>query len=199
MSLSHTSTKKVLVIAGPTGSGESTITNKLIEQFPKSFRRLVTATTRAPRGGEKNGIDYYFFSKEEFHDRKIQGDMLETTYVTNRDIHYGTFAPDLAEKLEAGFIVIVNPDIVGARFYKEHYNATTIFIAPRDLETLSNRLKSRNPDIPPEELASRLENAKNEMENERSFYDHAVINEDGKLDEAVAEVTSMLRSEGYVF
>ena len=106
---------RILVIAGPTGCGESTITKEIIKQFPR-FKRLVTATTRMPRLNEKNEIDYYFFSKQEFQNEIKKGNILEYTYIENRDTYYGTYKKDLENKLNNGFSIIINPDIVGAKF-----------------------------------------------------------------------------------
>jgi len=78
-----------LVIAGPTGSGESTITRELINRYP-IFVRLVTATTRPPRLNEKDGEDYYFFSEEEFKKEVTKGNIIEHTFVTGRAVYYGT-------------------------------------------------------------------------------------------------------------
>ncbi len=188
--------RQVVVIAGPTGSGETTITNLIVSRF-SNVRRLVTATTRQPRIGETHGADYYFFSKDAFLREREAGRIIESTYIENRDTYYGTYAPDLEEKVRAGHVVIVNPDIVGARFYKENYDATTIFIVPESIESLMRRIRERSPELSEVELAHRRENAEREMRDERSFYDHAVVNADGKLEEAVSEVVEILRKEGY--
>lgn len=188
--------KQVLVVAGPTGSGESTITNAIIARFPR-FTRLVTATTRPPRSGEEPNVHYYFFTKDEFKAKEVAGEMLETTYHANRDVYYGTYAPDLKAKLDAGRIVIVNPDVVGARYYKEHYHATTVFIAPTSVDALIARIRLRNPEMSEEELALRRDNAEAEIRDEKPFYDYVVVNEDGKLDDAIEAVVEILRKEGY--
>lgn len=191
--------KNVLVIAGPTGSGESTVTKKIIARYPDRFTRLVTATTRPPRADERDGIDYYFLSKEEFLARKESGAMLEVTYVPNRDTYYGSYAPDLEEKLARDMIVIVNPDIVGARFYKKHYNATTVFITPQHIDELAGRLSKRNPEMRDAELEKRVENAKQEIADDQPFYDFTVVNANGALEKTVEEVVSILKREGYRF
>ncbi|MBI2610738.1 guanylate kinase [Candidatus Kaiserbacteria bacterium] len=191
------SKKQVVVIAGPSGSGESTVTERVVERYPDRAQRLVTATTRAPRVGEKNGIDYYFFTKDEFARERKKGHILESTYIKNRDTYYGTYAPDLEKKIASGCIVIVNPDLVGARYYKDHYGAATIFIVPESVEALERRIRERSPELSEEEIAHRKENAVREMQKEQSFYDHMVVNADGKLEEAVDKVVAILKKQGY--
>ena len=188
--------KRVLVIAGPTGSGESTITNEIIKRFP-NFKRLVTATTRAIRAGEKDAISYYFLSKEKFKDEINKGNIIEYTYVENRDTFYGSYKPDLDKKITAGFNIIVNPDIVGAKYYKENYNATTIFIKPDFIENIKKRILNREREITETELNRRLVNAENEIKNEMFFYDFVVINRQDELEKAVGEVIEILKKENY--
>jgi len=189
--------RQVVVIAGPSGSGESTITNEIIKRYPVRLARLVTATTREPRDDEQNGVDYYFFTKEDFKREKELGHIPEFTYIENRDTYYGSYAPDLKKKLEKGNIVIVNPDIVGARYYKKMYDAVTIFIVPESVNELERRIRERSPDLSEEEVAHRRENAAREMRDERSFYDHVVTNADGKLEQTVNDVVAILEKEGY--
>lgn len=183
---------KIFIIAGPTGVGESVITRGIINKIP-NFTRLVTATTRSPRLNEKNGVDYYFFSKQEFEDAIKNGEILEYTYVKNRDAYYGSYRKELEEKLEKGLNVIVNPDVVGAKFYKENYGAVTIFIKPASLKDLKKRLVGRDPSISKEELEKRLANAENEIKNEEKFYDYSVVNEEGKLDEAIQKTAEIIK------
>jgi len=191
------SLKRVLVIGGPTGSGESTITNEIIKKFPV-FARLVTATSRKPRNKEQHGIDYYFFSKEEFEKNIEDGNILEYTFIKNRDTYYGAYKPDLDEKIAKGLNVIANVDIVGARYYKKNYDATTIFIKPKSTEELKGRLKNRDKNIDSEELKKRIRNAENEIEKEMSFYDYVVVNADRKLEEAIEKTIEILKKEGYI-
>ncbi|MDO8561918.1 MAG: guanylate kinase [bacterium] len=190
--------KQVVVIAGPSGSGETTITNEIVKRFPETARRLVTATTRRPRAGEKNGADYYFLSEEDFARAKERGDILESTFITNRNTYYGTYAPDLNEKIASKKIVIANPDIVGARYFKEHFNAVTIFIVPESIDALERRIRERNPELPEAEVAKRRVNAEAEIRDEAPFYDYQVTNADGKLEKAVDEVVVILKKEGYL-
>lgn len=190
--------KQILVIGGPTGSGESTVTKAIIERNPQRFVRLVTATTRAPRGDEQNTVDYHFLTKEEFLSALKRGDILEHTYISNRDTYYGTYKPDLEEKIAQGLTVVVNPDIVGARFFRDHYGATTIFIEPGNVLELEGRLVARNPDLPREEIQKRLDNAQKEIDTEGPEYNYRVINANGKLEDAIHEVLAILSKEGYL-
>lgn len=193
----ETGTSQILVIAGPTGSGESTVTNEIIKQSDNNIVRLVTATTRAPRAHETEGVDYYFFSKQDFLAKKESGDILECTYIENRDTYYGSYRSDLEHKLASGKIVVVNSDIVGTTFYKKHYNATTIFIMPESIAALRARLQKREPDMSDAELARRIKNAEAEIRTERSFYDFVVENADGRLQEAVRRVFSIMKEKGF--
>lgn len=186
----------VLVLAGPTGVGESSITKELIRKFP-IFKKLIAATSRSPRGNEKNGIDYYFFSKEEFEQKIKEGDVIEYTYIANRDAYYGSYKPDMDEKIAEGFSIIVNVDIVGAKYFKENYGATTIFINPDSIENLKKRIRSRNPEISEEELEKRMENAKKEMKEEEPYYDYTITNHEGKMNEAVEEIVAILKKSNY--
>ncbi len=188
--------KKVVIIAGPTGSGESTITKEIIKKFPV-FTRLVSATTRKPRLNEKDEKDYYFFTEEKFKKEVTKGNIIEHTFVPGRSVYYGTYKPDLDKKIEQGFNIIVNPDVVGARYFKEHYNATTIFIKTESIEVLQQRLIKRDPNISKDELSRRLEAAQYELENEESFYDYVILNKDGELNEVVSQVVEIIKKEGY--
>ncbi len=188
--------KRVLVIAGPTGVGESTITHEIIKRYP-IFKRLVTATTRNPRLNEKHGKDYYFFSKDKFKDEIKNNNIIEHTYLKIRDVYYGSYKTDLEVKLKKGYNIIVNPDVVGAKYYKKFYNATTIFIKPDSFANLKKRQLARNPKIAQAELKQRLECAKYEIKNESPYYDYIVINEQGKLKNAINQVANIIKNEGY--
>lgn len=191
-----TANKRILVISGPTGVGESTVTKEIMKRYPV-FTRLTTATTRAPRQGEQHEIDYYFFSNDEFERLIAAGEIIE--YQNNRDtnVYYGTYKPDLDKKLAAGFNLIMNVDIVGARYYKEHYNATTIFLLPDSWDNIEKRLREREPDMDPTEMENRLAYARREAEEEGSYYDHQIINAQGKLEDTIANVVEILKKEGY--
>ncbi|MCG2701077.1 MAG: hypothetical protein V1825_03910 [Candidatus Falkowbacteria bacterium] len=188
--------KRVLVIAGPTGVGESTITKKIIKQYP-IFKRLITATTREPRLNEKNRKDYYFFSADRFKDEIKKGNIIEHTFIKNRNVYYGSYKYDLENKLKKGHNIIVNTDIVGAKYYKKNYNAATIFIKPDSLANLKKRQLFRNKNISKDELRKRMNYAKQEINNEAPFYSYTVINKQDELNSAMKKVIKIIKTEGY--
>jgi guanylate kinase len=187
---------KILVLSGPTGSGESTITKELISRH-SIFQRLITATSRPKRSGEEEGRDYYYFSKEEFEKLIEEKKILEYSYIENRDTYYGTYKPDFEKKMNDGYL-IVNVDYVGTLYYKKNYGATAIFIKPESVEILKARLIGRNPEMTESELAKRLDNAKNEIENEEKYYDTTIINKNGKLEEAIESIEEILKKEDFI-
>jgi len=188
--------KRILIISGPTGSGESTVTNLLIKKYP-IFKRLVTATTRKPRLKEKNQRDYYFFSNKEFCEKIKNGEILEYTYIKNRGVYYGTYFPDLNQKIRDGYNIIVNTDHVGTKFYKKYYQAASIFIKAESLAAIEKRLLARQPKMTQAELQKRLNNAATEIKKEEKFYQYTVINKQGKLPETLKKITAILKKEGY--
>lgn len=188
--------KQVAVIAGPTGSGKNAIIDALRAQFPLCSR-LVTATTRAPRPGEVEGVDYYFFSNERFEDELRQGNILEHRFIESLGTHYGIYKPDLDNRLKAGHVVLGHVDIIGARFLKEHYGATTFFILPDSMENLKQRVRGRNQDMTADELEKRIAVAEKEVEEHSGEYDYRIVNPEGRLHEAVEKIVEILRKEGY--
>lgn len=189
--------KKVLVIAGPTGVGESTITYEIIKCYP-IFTRLITATTRKPRLQEKQGKDYYFFTEAQFKEEIKKGNIVEYTHIISRNNYYGTYKPELEQKLKAGFNIIVNPDLIGAKYYKKHYNATTIFLMPDSINNLEERMLVRQPKITKEELKKRMDYAQYEINNEAKFYDYIVINKQDKQAETIEQIIKILKKENYL-
>jgi guanylate kinase len=186
----------VVVIAGPTGSGETTFTNELTLAYP-NFVRAVTATTRSPRPGEIDALDYFFFSREKFFNEVQNGNIPEHTRVKSRDALYGTYKPDLDKKLADGKTVIVNTDLSGARYFKENYGATTIFIKPKSLDVLKERIVRRDASIPEEEVNNRMVQALQEINNAENQYDYVVFNTDGEFADTIIHVIEILRREGY--
>lgn len=186
---------KILIIGGPTGSGESTITKEIIKRYP-NFQKLVSATSRSMRSGEMKN-DYYFFPKKKFEQEIEKGNIIEYTYAKSRNVYYGTYKPELEKKLKKGF-VIANVDFVGVEYFKNKYGAKAIFIKPKSLASIKKRLIKRNPEITNQELKLRLKDAAREIKNEEHFYDFVVINEDGKLEEAMLRIEEILKKNAYL-
>ena len=118
--------------------------------------------------------------------------------MSSLDTHYGVFKPDLDSRLALGDIVLAHLDIVGARYLKEHYNATTIFIMPDDFKLLEERVRGRNNDMSDDEIKKRMEIARIEVEQHAPEYDYTVINENGKLNETVAKVMEILNKKDMI-
>jgi len=188
--------KRIVVIAAPTAGGETTFTMELIDSF-ENFTRLTSATTRNPRMNEENGKDYYFFSKDEFFNEIDKGNIIEYTHVPSRDAYYGSYKPDLDKRLEKGLTVVVNTDLKGARFYKNTYNATTIFIKPKSIDVIRDRLTRRDKTISAEEVEKRVKQAEQEIFEAKNHYDYVVYNTDGEFANTLINVVEILKKEGY--
>ncbi len=186
----------VVVIAGPSGSGKNAIIREIQKRF-HAIDRLVTATTRLPRAGEVDGVDYHFFSQERFDLELSQGNILEHRYVAALNTFYGIYAPDLERRISAGKIVLAQVDIIGARVLKEHYDATTFFIMPESLSQFEGRLRTRNPEWTQQEFDARIKITEEEVRVHAPQYDYRVVNADGALMETVDAIVDILRKEGY--
>lgn len=188
--------KNIVVIAGPSGSGETTFTTELVTAYPHMVR-AVSATTRPPRGDERDGVDYYFMDKERFFEEVQSGNIPEHTYVKSRDAHYGTYLPDLKKKLEEGKTVIVNTDLAGARYFKHEYGAVTIFIKPKSLDVIRDRIERRDPGTKEHEVDVRMLQAMEEIVAAIGQYDYTVFNTDGEFADTILKVVDILKNEGY--
>jgi len=188
--------KQVVVIAAPSGGGKNTIINEILKRC-SNCSRLVTATTRAPRPGEVDGVDYHFFTEEKFLKDLEEGNILEHRFIENLGTHYGVYKPDLEARLAKGETILCHLDIIGARYLKENFNATTIFVRPESPEELMRRIQERNPDMTDAERTERMRLATVEMTEHAPEYDYQVINADGKLEAAVEKTIEILRKEGY--
>lgn len=188
--------KRVVVIAGPSGSGKNAVINEILKSHPHCSR-LVTATTRAMRPGEEDGVDYHFFSQERFDAELSAGNIPEHRYVPALGTHYGIYLPDLEERLKRGDTVFAQVDIEGARLLKERYQASTIFIMPESLDQFKGRLRARNPEWSHNEFDARMKVTEEEMRVHAPQYDYRVVNADGRLMDTVAEVIGILEHEGY--
>lgn len=175
---------KLFVLSGPGGVGKSTIT-KALAGHP-SFWVSISATTRSPRSGERDGLDYFYISKEEFDKRIAANDFLEwAEFAGNK---YGTPASEVRSQLARGLNVILEIEIDGARQVRTSTDsAKLIFIAPPSWEELENRLKTRGTDNE-ERRNERLKLAQEEMAAQKEF-DYVIVND--QLDRVVAELVSL--------
>lgn len=177
---------QLIVLSGPSGVGKSTVIAELFSQRENLFFS-VSYTTRAPRVGEENGVNYNFVTKEEFETMIAHDDFLEhAQFVGN---YYGTSQKAIEEKLEAGIDVLLDIEVQGAAKVRERCpGALLIFILPPTFEDLSRRLRQRATDDE-SVIESRLEKAKLELK-EVVHYDYLVIND--KVSNAVHEIESIL-------
>ncbi|MDO4437043.1 MAG: guanylate kinase [Coriobacteriaceae bacterium] len=183
MSLSE---PKLFVISGPSGAGKGTLVARVRAQMP-NLGLTVSATTREPRAGEMDGVNYYFLTDEEFTARVEAGDFVEWAQV--HDHRYGTLASEVERNLSTGQSLILEIDVQGALAVKERFpDAVLIFIEPPSLEVLRERLIGRGSETP-ESLELRLHTAESEMQL-RDRYDEIVTNDD--LDRATDELISVL-------
>ena len=189
-------TKRIVVVSGPTGSGESTITQLLIKKYP-IFKRLVTATTRKPRLNEKNKKDYYFFTDRQFKTEIKNGNILEYVFIKNRGVYYGSYKPALEKEFKNGYSIIANTEHKGTIFFKKKYRATAIFLKAESLLMIKKRLLGREPNMSLIELKKRLDNATKEIKKEEKYYDYVIINRQNKINETIKKIESILKKEGY--
>ena len=180
-------TSKLAVIAGPTAVGKGTVVRRLVELHPE-IKLSVSATTRAPRPGEVNGIHYYFWSKEHFEEAIAAGELLEYAVVHGSN-YYGTPRGPVESALSQGQTMILEIDIQGARQVKNSMpEAITVFIAPPSWDELVRRLSTRGTEDPAEQ-AKRLETAVVELAAANGF-DEMVVNDD--VDKCVADVLQLI-------
>jgi guanylate kinase len=177
---------RLLVVAGPSGSGKSSIVRALLDRLDLDFS--VSATTRLPRPGERHGDHYDFVSRRDFETMIENGEMLEWAQFNNR--FYGTPAAPVEEALAAGRDILLEIDIQGARQVREKRpDAVMFFISPPSLEELEIRLRRRG-DTSDEDIEDRLEIAESEIAEAESLFDHTVVNE--SLDEAIEEMVRLI-------
>jgi guanylate kinase len=180
---------RLTVIAGPTAVGKGTVVRYLLEHNPE-IQVSVSATTRSPRVGETNGVEYFFVSNDEFDKMIANDELLEyaTVHLSNR---YGTPRGPVESALAVGKQMILEIDIQGAEQVKASMpEANLIFIAPPSLEELKKRLVGRGTETP-EEIAIRLETAEIEMAS-KGLFDHVVINHE--VVQCAQEVLDLMQS-----
>ena len=185
---------RLIVLCGPAGVGKGTVLGRVREQHPEIWLS-VSATTRQPRPGEVDGVNYFFMPEQEFLDKEAAGEFLETADVFGL-AHYGTPVKPVVEHLERNIPVILEIDIQGARSVKQRagelgIEVMTVFIAPPSFEELERRLIGRGTETP-EQQAKRLETAKSELAAESEF-DKVIVN--NVVDEAADELWNLIATE----
>ena len=180
----------LLVLSGSSGVGKSTIIAQVLEQRPELYFS-VSCTTRAPRPGVVDGVNYTFISREEFQARIERGEFLEyAEYVGN---YYGTSMTVIREKLEQGVDVLLDIEVQGAAKVRERLpDAASVFIVPPSFEELAQRLRGRGTDSE-EKIQKRLETARREAKEIKN-YDYIVVND--TVDHAAQEVLAILTAQG---
>jgi guanylate kinase len=178
----------VFVITGPSGVGKGTLIRGVLERVP-GLELSVSATTRRPRPGERDGVDYHFLEPEQFEQRVRAGDFVEhAEYSGNR---YGTLRSELERRLAHGAAVVLEIEVQGARQVREAMpEALAVFIAPPSREALRTRLVGRGTDAA-EQIERRMETAERELEAQPEFA-HVVVND--RLEDATSELEGIVRA-----
>ncbi len=176
----------MFVITGPSGVGKGTLIRGLMERLPE-LQLSVSATTRAPRPGERDGVDYHFLSGAEFARRVAEGDFVEHADYAGRS--YGTLRSELDQRLRAGRPVVLEIEVQGARQVRAAMpEAVQVFIAPPSLDALRTRLIGRGTDDAAE-VQRRLRVAERELSSQPEF-GHVVVND--RLDDALERLTAIV-------
>jgi guanylate kinase len=188
----------LVLISAPSGGGKTTLCQQLLAAHPDIIR-AITCTTRSPRSGEKDGVDYHFLAETDFKRRIQAGEFLEHATVFGRS--YGTLRSEVLDKLQAGRNVLLNVDVQGAAAVRERAAhepdlkraLVTVFLTPPSVAVLAERLKQRNTD-PPQEIQKRLALAREEIAQWKHF-DYLLISstipEDLRRMLAIVEVEKM--------
>jgi guanylate kinase len=172
----------LFILSGPSGIGKDTVTRRLLQRIgAENLKRIVTTTTRQPRNGEVNGIDYHFIDREEFLRRIERSEFLEYANV-HGDYYYGSSRAAIESTLSAGINALLVIDVAGVEQIlrqKNNFRTVTIFITPKSLDELKQRIAGRGTETA-ESMAKRLQTAENEMKM-APIYDHVIIS--GSRDE----------------
>ena len=182
---------KLIIFSAPSGTGKSTIINWLMQEHSElKMAFSISCTSRAPRGTERNGVEYFFLTPDEFRSRIEAGEFLEYEEVYT-DRYYGTLKSQVERQCDAGQNVVFDVDVKGGCNIKQHYGdkALSIFIMPPSVDELRHRLESRATDAP-EVIDQRIARAEFEIGFADKF-DKVVVNDD--LDKAKKEVLGIIK------
>ncbi len=183
---------RLVVVSGPAGAGKTTLLRRVFERCRVPLVASVSATTRPPRAGEIDGVDYHFLTREEFDRRRREGEFIECYRVFEENDWYGTLRSEVDAGLRAGKWVVLTIDVHGAMAVLEQFpEAITIFVRPGSVEELERRLRGRateNEDA----VRRRLQTAENELKL-AGRYRYQVVNDD--MDLAVEEISTILTQQ----
>lgn len=179
---------KLFIITGPSGAGKTTIATEILKK-EKNLTKVITCTTRPMRAGEKDGVDYKFFTKEEF-EKFIRKDMLLERALVYEN-YYGSLRDDVEKIMESGKSVLFVVDVQGAMTIKAKFRgAVDIFVKTPSLDELRKRVEKRRKDSK-DVIAQRMQTARDELGLESEF-SYVVVNDD--LKDAVSEVRKIIDS-----
>lgn len=179
---------KVIIFSAPSGSGKTTIVHRLLERYPQ-LEFSISATSRAPRGAERDGVDYYFLSQEAFAAAVAEGRFVEWEEVY-KGTCYGTLRSEVERIWQKGHVIVFDVDVLGGINLKRIFgqDACSVFIMPPSVEELRRRLEGRGTDSP-EAIDRRVAKAEFELTKAPEF-DHTVVND--RLDDAVEKTCAIL-------
>jgi guanylate kinase len=190
--VSTTPQGRLVVVSGPSGAGKTTVMQRVYQTCRVPLVQSVSATTRPPRAGEKDGVDYHFLPEKEFETLRCGGGFLECFQVFGRGHWYGTLAEEVATGLNDGKWVVLQIDVQGAMAVMRRFSdVVSIFLRPSSREELERRLRRRGTESE-DAIQRRLARAKRELDL-ADHYQYRVINDD--LDQAVQEICGILTSE----
>lgn len=179
----------IFVLSAPSGAGKTTLVERLLQQFPQAIVRSVSCTTRPRRSCEKEGIDYFFLSKEDFEKKIVEGEFLEYTQVYNN--YYGTLKKTVEDTIYQGKHLFLVIDTQGAMKLRPVLDASFIFIQPPSLDVLKERLEKRHTDDS-FAIGVRLSCAEDEL-SQAKYYDQIILNDN--LEQAVAELCRFVATQ----
>lgn len=184
---------KLVVISGPSGVGKSTVVREVLEQFAGNLRLSISATTRQPRPGERDGVHYHFISDEEFSRRHEADEFVESIEVFGRGHWYGTLWSEVRPILAAGKWVLLEIDVDGTENILQQFDEPiSIFLRPDSFEELERRLRRRATENE-ESIQRRLSVARRELDL-ADRYEHQVVNK--TVPQAVQEISQILKDRG---
>jgi guanylate kinase len=180
---------QLIILSGPSGAGKGTVCQAATAHNP-NLKISISATTRAPRGAERDGVEYFFLDKADFEKKIEENAFLE--YAKVHDHYYGTPKAHVLQMLDEGTDVILEIDVQGAAQIKEKLGfGVLIFIAPPSIQVLKERLVNRKTDSDAQ-IQLRMKNALTELQ-QAEHYDYVIVND--TVDQAVADLEAIIRAE----